>query len=845
MAAPTLQAQGTIAAGVQTGAPTLTIAGGQIPAHIADDILVVVAMAWVPNTTTPDAAQIPTPSTWTLLGTQIGIPTASPRDGWVAAFWTRATGSATTITLTRGAGRDTGTDTCFNARAYVIRGCVTTGNPFDAVATAGYYTAANQNLPAVTVSGSERTVIVFGGVSDNLAFSMASTGWTTGTAGADAGGTDSGFQVAYKENVASSTTAAAATVTAPAAGGYGFIGVSFKPALVAAVLEADVTVALTTLAALTHTTYGFGVVPFGAYDFGYPKPTAAGAEFAADVTLSVSTSAPLTTGITLASAQLVRVTTTAALSTAIPLAGTPTVSIATTAALSTAIRLAVTATVRVTPATGSLSTAIPLAAAVIARVTPATGTISTAIQLAATLTAQIGTSAQLTTAIRLQAAAGLAISTSADLTALTPIILEASVSLQVTTVAALSTAKPLAGTAGLAISTAAPLNTAITAAAAPTVRVTTAGAPLSTAIRFAATTTVQVTTAADLLAGAGVAANISLQVTTSAALSTQIRLASTSLLRVTTSATLTTALQLAATATLAVNTTAPLSTAKPLSAQAGLQISTAGALSTAIQFAAAPTVRVLTAAELSAGISLAASVTVSISTAANLSAGLALAGAVSLQISTAAALTTQIRAAAQVTLAVATAADLSTAIALAAPPALVTCAQYGRADSGPRARRGRHCPDYHDGRSSGRGRACGVCDSAGHHGRRSGDRDPPQRGQHRAHPHRGHARHGHSTRRGCDRRGHRDAGIAQYRDTPRGRRTPADHDPGDPDGALGGRRPAGPGHLGGMRDAHHGGHPGQWAPDGGRYLTAPWRDPDEWAPVVLSRTPRSKAEVST
>jgi hypothetical protein len=220
---PYVKAQGTISTGVTTGAPTVTI-----PAHIANDILIVVAMAWAP---TPAAAmnQIPTPSGWALVGTQAKLPTAAATaDGWVGVFWRRATGAGTTVTLTRDAGWDTGNDTCYNARAYVIGGCITTGDPWDATATAGGYTAANQAFPAVTVSGAERTVVIFGAASDNLAFSMAATGWTIGTEANDAGGTDSAFQTAWQENVSSSTAASTSTVTAPAAGGYGFIGVSFK-----------------------------------------------------------------------------------------------------------------------------------------------------------------------------------------------------------------------------------------------------------------------------------------------------------------------------------------------------------------------------------------------------------------------------------------------------------------------------------------------------------------------------------------------------------------------------------------------------------------------------------------
>lgn len=221
MAAPNFQAEGATVA-VQIGAPSITI-----PTHQANDILVVAAIYWGP-TTAGDAAQIPTPSGWTLLGSQVGQP-AGTRDGWLAWFWKRATSASETVTLTTGASWDSGADTCYGARAYVIRGCITTGDPWDAASTAGPHTAANQAFPAVTVSGSERMVVIFGNVTDNLAFAMTSSGWTTGTEDNDPAGTDCSFQTARKDNISSSTAADTATVTAPAQGAYAFMGVSFKP----------------------------------------------------------------------------------------------------------------------------------------------------------------------------------------------------------------------------------------------------------------------------------------------------------------------------------------------------------------------------------------------------------------------------------------------------------------------------------------------------------------------------------------------------------------------------------------------------------------------------------------
>lgn len=224
MVAPVLQAQGaTLANTTGTLSPV-------IPTHQADDILILTVVYWGPNTAL-DAAQVPTPSGWTLVGTQIGQPAAADRDGWAATFWLRATGSGTTVTVSRGTLWDDGTDTNFGARVYVVRGCDPIGDPWDAQAQSGPHTTANQAFPAVTVSGSERMVVQFGRSMDNAAFAMTSSGWTTGTEDNDPAGTDCAFQTARKDNIASSTAADTATCSAPAQGAYSFSGISFKPSV--------------------------------------------------------------------------------------------------------------------------------------------------------------------------------------------------------------------------------------------------------------------------------------------------------------------------------------------------------------------------------------------------------------------------------------------------------------------------------------------------------------------------------------------------------------------------------------------------------------------------------------
>jgi hypothetical protein len=222
MAAPTLQAEGTIAVST-SGSVSPTI-----PTHQTDDILVCAVTIWAPNTASA-IADIPTPSGWTKADSQLFFVDIV-RDGEIAWFWRRATGAGTTVTFTRGSGWDTGTDTNFSARAYVIRGCITSGNPWDALASTQGVNA-NGNAPAVTVSGSERTVIQFLTRQDDYVTAPSMSGWTAGTAVETTTGTDASFHTFRKANVSSSTTGDAITQEDVAASGAGWacVGVSFKP----------------------------------------------------------------------------------------------------------------------------------------------------------------------------------------------------------------------------------------------------------------------------------------------------------------------------------------------------------------------------------------------------------------------------------------------------------------------------------------------------------------------------------------------------------------------------------------------------------------------------------------
>jgi hypothetical protein len=230
LAAPTLQAQGDTVA-VTTGSLTVTL-----PTHAADDILIATTIDWVPNTS-GNAGVGGTPTNWAVAEGGSIVPFGEV-EGHLRVFWRRATTSGhPDPVFTRGTSPtwDTGTDTCFAGRAYVIRGCKTTGNPWDAIGVVDnsgfefYLGTANGAIPAVTVSGSDRLVVQFVLVADNTAIGTAPSGWTGGTIDSDNTGTGANFQT-YRRTPSANTAAAASNVDSTDQG-YTFYGFSFRPAV--------------------------------------------------------------------------------------------------------------------------------------------------------------------------------------------------------------------------------------------------------------------------------------------------------------------------------------------------------------------------------------------------------------------------------------------------------------------------------------------------------------------------------------------------------------------------------------------------------------------------------------
>ena len=186
-----LQQQGTVVGAVTTG--NLTV---NFPAYAADDIVVITTVGYVPNTTTGTNTQT-LASPWTKYTPNVTTITGGIIDNEFAFWWARATSVSslgTSVTITRPTSWDTGNDTVWAGRAYVIRGCVTTGNPFDQLVASAISTASNPPLPAVNVSGAARLVISFYVASDNLQAPTAASGYTVNTSLTTATGTDAGFQ---------------------------------------------------------------------------------------------------------------------------------------------------------------------------------------------------------------------------------------------------------------------------------------------------------------------------------------------------------------------------------------------------------------------------------------------------------------------------------------------------------------------------------------------------------------------------------------------------------------------------------------------------------------------------
>ena len=233
MTAPTLQAEGNL---IVNTSGTLTVV---IPTHTTNDILILTLCYYGPNTA-GDVLDTPTPSGWTIVH---GL--GGGADGRNGIYWRRATGAGTANPVcSRGVSWDTGTDTAFGGRAYVVRNCVTTGNPWDQAANSGGIDTANGAVQALTVSGTERLAIHFLGYPDDPTNAPTLSGWTAGTDTQDATGTGMNMRTFRKDNVSANTSGDTTAIDdPPSTENYHLWGFSFKPAVQSAAFAAAPAVA--------------------------------------------------------------------------------------------------------------------------------------------------------------------------------------------------------------------------------------------------------------------------------------------------------------------------------------------------------------------------------------------------------------------------------------------------------------------------------------------------------------------------------------------------------------------------------------------------------------------------
>jgi len=223
--APYLFREGAVASNT-SGSLTVTL-----PEHATNDIIVLALGIWAPNSLDDEILEIPTPSGYTAIVSQVGDGPGADVDGWVAWFYkVAASSSETNPVCTRGAGWDTGTDTCFAGRAYVVRNAAFAQTPWDFAVASNPYTTANQNGPVTQLSSgaSARTAIQFGISLDDQAFSMVNSGWDEGTAASTTTGTDASFQTIRKDDISAAQVATTPSASAPAQGFYAYLGVTFR-----------------------------------------------------------------------------------------------------------------------------------------------------------------------------------------------------------------------------------------------------------------------------------------------------------------------------------------------------------------------------------------------------------------------------------------------------------------------------------------------------------------------------------------------------------------------------------------------------------------------------------------
>lgn len=243
MTTPIFQAQGTLAANTN-GNLSITL-----PAYAANDIVILIASYYGPNS----AVTVGYPSLaspWSNIlstddyGYQVDYLGTGRLVGGFSIWWAMATSTSslgTSVSITRPTGWDTGTDTCWIGRAYVIRGCITSGIPYEYngelfVGGSPVYdyfavlTNANGLFPSIPyITGGDRLSIMFFISQDNQSEGSGPTGWTAGTLGTTTTGTDGSIQTWRLSGVNAPITLGNSNIAAPQQGSYILMAITFRP----------------------------------------------------------------------------------------------------------------------------------------------------------------------------------------------------------------------------------------------------------------------------------------------------------------------------------------------------------------------------------------------------------------------------------------------------------------------------------------------------------------------------------------------------------------------------------------------------------------------------------------
>lgn len=188
-----------------------------LPAHQADDILVVVADQTISSATLTCGT-----SGWAKLD---GTANSALSTGY---FWKRATSSSETNPTITTDNTASGTDSLF-AVAFVIRGCITTGNPYDEFHKSTMALTASATTTSTTTAGFDRLLFAAFAVNDNNVFGTPPTDWTKNLDINTITGSDTQL-AAMSRTVASPTTVGAVTWTNSAADTLESITIAFIPA---------------------------------------------------------------------------------------------------------------------------------------------------------------------------------------------------------------------------------------------------------------------------------------------------------------------------------------------------------------------------------------------------------------------------------------------------------------------------------------------------------------------------------------------------------------------------------------------------------------------------------------